>query len=355
MRLGIDGRKIPLAQEKGPVDSMDHGHALGMEGLFFRTVLDMSPSLDPGLLSAVRQRADELGMYLETGLGKVNPYAAPETPELRAIGDGDTLLGFRRMMEACAAIGCRELWVGTANYKSHLPGRFACDRFRTDAPWADQLVAIRNFLGLLAPIARDLGIHINLETHEEITSWEVVRLVESLGPDAFGIVYDTSNGLQRGEFPAWACARVAAYVRQTHFKDVGLFARDGGLVAQARACGEGVVDYPEILRILGETVPGVNISIECQQVVTDPVPPVLHVIELRDPDWRSLHPDLTDDEVDAVEALARTYETRVVDRPDLALEEDARVFDYEAAVSAIARSKSHLLAHWPDSLRRAAG
>ena len=46
-----------------------------MEGLFFRTVLDMSPTLDPGELREIRQRADELGMYLETGLGKVNPYA----------------------------------------------------------------------------------------------------------------------------------------------------------------------------------------------------------------------------------------------------------------------------------------
>ena len=92
---------------------MEHGHALGMDGLFFRTVLDVALSLDPGVLQAIRQRADELGMYLEMGLGKVNPYALPETPEVRAVGDGDTVLAFRRMMEACAAIGCRELWVGT--------------------------------------------------------------------------------------------------------------------------------------------------------------------------------------------------------------------------------------------------
>ena len=73
-----------------------------MEGLFFRTVLDMSPSLDIGALRAIRQRADELGMYLETGLGKVNPYATAEAPKLRAIGDGDIVEGFRRMMNACA-------------------------------------------------------------------------------------------------------------------------------------------------------------------------------------------------------------------------------------------------------------
>lgn len=62
----------------GSVNSLEHAHELGMAGLFFRTVLDMSPALDAGELRDIRAKADELGMYLETGLGKVNPYANPE-------------------------------------------------------------------------------------------------------------------------------------------------------------------------------------------------------------------------------------------------------------------------------------
>ena len=58
----------------------------------------MSPTLDHGELREIRAHADELGMYCESGLGKVNPYASPEAPELRAIGDGDILLGFERML-----------------------------------------------------------------------------------------------------------------------------------------------------------------------------------------------------------------------------------------------------------------
>jgi hypothetical protein len=117
MRIGVDGLKIPESARRGPLGSLDHGHALGMAGLFFRTALQMSPTLDPGELRAIRQKADDLGMYIETGLGKVNPYANAETPELRAIGDGDIVLGCRRIMEACAAIDCRELWSVTASYK----------------------------------------------------------------------------------------------------------------------------------------------------------------------------------------------------------------------------------------------
>lgn len=125
------------------------------------------------------------------------------------MGDGDTLLGFRRMMEACAAIGCRELWASTAMVKPMFAGRLAWDRFRTDVTWEEQLVAIERFLSRLASYARDLGIHINLETHEEITSFELVRLVEAVGPDVIGIVYDTANALHRVEHPVWTARRVA--------------------------------------------------------------------------------------------------------------------------------------------------
>ncbi|MBV9597135.1 MAG: sugar phosphate isomerase/epimerase, partial [Chloroflexi bacterium] len=93
MRVGVDGRKIPRATEYGPVKSLDHARQLGMEGLFFRSVLDMSPTLDHGELREIKCHADELGMYVESGLGKVNPYASAEAPELRAAGDGDILLG----------------------------------------------------------------------------------------------------------------------------------------------------------------------------------------------------------------------------------------------------------------------
>ena len=88
MRVGIDGRKIPGSRVNGPLASLEHAKDLGVSGIFFRTVLDMSPTLDPGELRAIRQRADELGFYLESGLGKVNPYAMAEAPELRPLGRG---------------------------------------------------------------------------------------------------------------------------------------------------------------------------------------------------------------------------------------------------------------------------
>jgi sugar phosphate isomerase/epimerase len=313
MRIGVDGRKIPESAKRGPIRSLAHGKELGMEGLFFRTVLDMSPSLDKGELQAIRACADDLGMYLETGLGKVNPYATPEAPELRAIGDGDIVRGFRRMMEACAEIDCRELWVATANYKPSFHGRRAYDRFRTDVNWSDQLAATQRFLATLAPIARDLGVHMNIETHEEITSFEVVRLVEAVGPDVAGIVFDTANVLQRGEEPVFAARRVAPYVRQTHIKDGFLgWGRNGELDFQMRPCGQGIVDFRAILPILAAANPTLNLSIENAESEADRkrANALIH-IEIFEPEWLAGHPDLTIEEYAAFLEMVQRYEGRV--------------------------------------------
>src|SRR5262245_62160906 len=243
MRVGVDGRKLPRPNDEDGLRSLDLCRALGLEGIFFRTVLDMSPRLDPVELREIRAHADELGLYLEAGLGKVNPYALAEAPEIRAAGDGDTRRGFERMMRACAEIDCRELWVATANYKAQYRGNLAYDRFRTDVTWTEQLRAAESFLKLLAPFARELGLHMNLETHEEITSFEVVRLVESVGPDVMGVTFDVGNVVQRGESPARAAERVAPYVRQTHMKDVALSFVSDGIQRQPRPCGLGAIDF----------------------------------------------------------------------------------------------------------------
>lgn len=347
MRIGVDGRKIPEAAKRGPVASFDHGKELGMEGLFFRTVLDISPPLDIGYLKEIKARADELGMYMEAGLGKVNPYATPEAPELRMIGDGDILLGFRRMMEACAAIDCRELWVATANYKPAFVGRFAYDRFRTDVTWAEQLEATARFLKKLAPIARDLGIHLNLETHEEITSFELVRLVEEVGPDTTGIVFDTANVLQRGEHPVWSAKRVAPYVRQTHIKDA-LIAYDGAVLDfQMRPCGAGVVDFRQILLILAAANPTMNLTIENYESFTDrPRTPPKMVIEIADPKWLEGHPDLTPEEYAAYIEMVQAYGRRIaageiMDRATYAAWAQAN-FHYDETVQYIRQSAAHV-------------
>ncbi|MCA4134974.1 sugar phosphate isomerase/epimerase [Arthrobacter sp. M4] len=337
MKIGVDGRKIPGAAEHSPIAILEHAKSLGMEGVYFRTVLDITPSLDLGVLREVREHADALGLYLQMGLAKVNPYASAEAPEVRVLGQGDYTRGIIRLMEACReGADCGELWVACGNYKPELPGYYANDRFRTDAPWPDQLAAIEKFLHQLAPAARDLDIHLNIETHEEITTNEVVRLVESVGPDVLGITLDTANVLARGEDPVAAARRVAPYVRATHLRDSVLAITDFGLARSFSPCGLGVIDWDGVLGALWEHNPDLWASIE-------PAAPTMQMpIGLSDEAWRAVHPDLDPAEVAELYRLARDYDERARRSEVPTIEEfRAQAYDGEAFIR---RSAEHLRA-----------
>lgn len=313
MRLGIDGLKLPEVKQRGPLGSLNHVKALGLGGIFFSSILDMSPTLDLGQLREIRARADELGLYLESGLGKINPYCSAEAPELRAIGDGDIIAGLTRMMEASAAIGCRELWVSPGNFKPAFRGRLAVDRFRTDVTWDEQLLATEKVLRKLAPAARAMGIHMNIETHDEITSFEILRLIEAVGQDCVGVVLDTANMLQRGESPVLATQRLAPFVRQTHIKDAYVARAAGGFDFQPRSCGEGIVDFAAILPILAAVNPTLNLSLEIAQSTVDNPRRAYprQCIQLDDPLWRAGHPDFTADEEQTYLSMIDAFELRV--------------------------------------------
>ncbi|MBY5414595.1 sugar phosphate isomerase/epimerase family protein [Rhizobium leguminosarum] len=313
MKLGIDSIKLPEAKKRGPLASLDHVKELGLAGIFFSTALDMSPDLDSGLLREIRAKADDLGLYLESGIGKINPYCSAEEPALRAAGGGDIIAGFTRMIEASAAIGCHELWVAPGNFKGEYRGRLANDRFRTDVTWEEQLLGIEKVLRKLAPVARANGAHMNIETHDEITSFEILRLIERVGADCVGVVFDTANGLQRGEHPVFAAKRLAPHIRQTHIKDAYVGRAPGGLDFQTRPVGGGIVDFAAILPILADANPALNLSLEVAQSVADKPRKAnpRQCIEIDDPIWRAGHPDLTADELAAYMAMVDAYEKRV--------------------------------------------
>jgi sugar phosphate isomerase/epimerase len=305
VRIGVDSSKFPGAAEHSPRWLLRRADELGLEGVAFRSVLELSPRLDPGELREIGELASALGLYLEVGATKINPFALPEQPEVRALGDGDTVRGIERLIAAAASIGIHEVWGATANYKFDAPGYLGCDRFRTDVTWDEQLAAILKLMQTLAPILRAYGSHLNLETHEEITTFELVRLVEAAGPDVFGITFDVANVICRAEEPVAAARRVAPYVRATHMRDAGLrIGADGVLHRIVCPCGAGVITLDAVLGELATVAPDLTLSIE--GVIRGGVEMPMAV---KDPAWIAAHPDLEQAELD--ELMRRARESRV--------------------------------------------
>lgn len=293
MKIGLDGFAL-AGPRRDAMETLEFAKAYGLDGVFFGSLPALGPRLDTDGLSLLRARADTLGISLELGVGTVNPKHFPGGTVLLELGAGDYQRGLELQIRACRAIGCVELRTAMGD---------EADRFSDSVPWADQLQATQTFLTALAPLLRDLGCRLNLETHGDTTTFELVRMAERVGPDVVGICLDTANVLCRMEDPVAAVRRAAPYVHQTHAKDAIVYFVEDGLMRQTRPCGEGVVDWATVLPILYQYAPDLQLSIEDHKG--------LFGMRMFDAHWHTLHPDLTAREMSEVVRLARSCEQKI--------------------------------------------
>lgn len=282
----------------------------GLDGVNLRTLDELSPTLDRSELDDFAAAATDLGLYVEMGIGKVNPYMTAELPRVRDLGNGSYLAGMERMIETCAAYGWTETWTAIGGFKPY-PGLFFTDRFRSDTDWPDQLRATEGLLTKLAPALRANGVRLNLETHEEITTFELLRLIETVGDDVLGVCLDPANLAVRAEVPLEGIARIAPFVRTTQLRDAALLRTHDEHTGQnvisrfIAPCGEGVIDWDAALGILLAHNPDINLTIEG----IGPVRAEMR-LHIEHPVWLAGHPDLTSDALSELHRLAAGYEER---------------------------------------------
>jgi sugar phosphate isomerase/epimerase len=276
---------------------------LGFEGILVRTLDEAFPTLDAGAIAEFSAEARVRGMFVQAGLGKVNPYMTAELPRVRDLGDGSYLAGMERMIAICAEQGWTEAWSATGGYKPELPAPYCFDRFRTDVDWADQLAATAGFLERLAPSLREHGVRINLETHEEITTFEIMRLVEQVGDDVLGVCLDPANLPVRGELVVDAVDRVARHVHLTHLRDAVLVETDEGLARFLAPVGQGLIDWTGLLGRVLDAQPELDLVIEGIGGSRAEM-----LLQVDDPHWRAAHPDMTDADAAALRAQAAAYD-----------------------------------------------
>jgi sugar phosphate isomerase/epimerase len=319
---------------------------LGFEGILVRTLDEAFPTLDPGAIAEFAAEAEVRGMFVQAGIGKVNPYMTAELPRVRDLGNGSYLAGMERMIAICAEQGWTEAWSATGGYKHDLPAPYCFDRFRTDVDWSEQLAATAGFLQRLAPALREHGVRINLETHEEITTFEILRLIEQVGDDVLGVCLDPANLPVRGELVSDAVRRVASYVHLTHLRDALLVRTERGLARFLAPVGRGLIDWPDLLGQVLEAQPDLDLVIEGIGGSRAEM-----ALQAEDPAWRSAHPDMTDADVAALRAQADAYDALVAigQAPSLAelrssppADADYRQFltDSRTALLAAVRSRS---------------
>ncbi len=289
MRIGFDHYTIAHC-EFTPEQTLEFAREHSLEGVQFLEPSTIDPGLDHDRLRAFRREADELGLYLEVGLPSPNPVRRAR--ELgREVSAVEHARDLERQLEAVAALGCRHA-------RAYIGDRH--DRFRTDVPWREQLAATRDTLKQLDSSLRALGIRIALETHADVTTEELLRLIADVGEDALGVTLDTGNLVMRLDDPIRAVERLAPLVLSTHIKDAVLAFTTRGLCWQARPIGSGIMPIPDMLALLHKVSPSLNLSIELHARTYD--------LPIFESSWLAFFPDLQARDLSAVVRLTAACE-----------------------------------------------
>ena len=170
--------------------------------------------------------------------------------EASSIGvDHDRLL---RDLEVAAAWKARVLRT-TLGWDIPRGGRHPRERLEEIA------TALKNVL----PEAEGLGITIAIENHADISTPDLIDLMNMVESDALGVCLDTGNSMVFLEDPAWTAEQLLPYAVTAHLKDYAWHVTNAGMKLVGVPLGDGVIDLDEIIPMLLEGPRLQSINLEC--------------------------------------------------------------------------------------------
>lgn len=270
------------------------------------------------------------------------------------VGKSDAALG-----ELAAAVAADQMVVIVSFWLSHAPGETLDEAWRVGRAmraslvrlhlspvlegarashghrWDEMVAHARRILVRDAPAARDAGLRIGLENHQDFGSEELLELAEAAG-EHVGLVLDTGNPFAVGEDPVAFARRVAHRTWHVHLKDYrAQFTAEGYRLIRC-ALGDGAVPLAEIAAILGMEGREVTASIE-------PAALAARHIRLFTRDWWQGYPPR--DAAELGEAIGRLRRRCLADNEDgrTPWEREASEVDVEAyELSHLRQSVAHV-------------
>ncbi|KQV41401.1 MULTISPECIES: TIM barrel protein [unclassified Rhizobium] len=287
--IGIVKNTLPGGREMNALHTLKAASERGLQGVLFNTLTDISATLDPAEMQAVRAEADRLGVRLSANLGFLNPALPFRCQPIVDAGNGDLEAGLRRLIGLAADAGIHDLMFVVGMIE---------ERFRSDVFWQAQCDAVAALVSRVAPLLRERRSRLLIKTHEEITTAEILEIIRKTGPDLLGVAYDPVNVVCRMEDPVAAARRVAPYTAQLHIDDAVLRFQDGGIRRFLAPVGEGLVDWDAIFALMPTAFRWVETHIG------------QFAMPVFDPEWLRAQPGIAVEEFASVLAMATAFGDR---------------------------------------------
>jgi sugar phosphate isomerase/epimerase len=126
------------------------------------------------------------------------------------------------------------------------------------------LAEAESWLAGAMPAYADAGVRLALETYEQISSADLVGLVEAVAHPSLGICLDPANTVAALEHPRDVVERTAPYVLNVHVKDFRFTRRGGwvGFTLEGARLGTGLLDYDHLIDTVHPEERGINRVVE---------------------------------------------------------------------------------------------
>ena len=242
-------------------------------------------SLEPAHLSKVKDRAAQLGIRVEGGIGVICPTSKSWNPRY---GDPVSVVtqGLRTTMAAGGSV--MRCYLGSGEDRTG------------PVPIEAHIEATVKVLRPVRSLAHDLGVKLAVENHSgDMQAWELKNLIEEAGKDFVGACLDTGNPIWAIEDPMVTLEVLAPYTLTTHVRDAVVYEHPRGAAAQWVALGDGSIDFQAFFKRFGQLCPGVPVQFE---IITGRPPRVLPYLE---PDFWRVYPKAKASEFARFVALAR--------------------------------------------------
>jgi sugar phosphate isomerase/epimerase len=267
MKLGVDNFSLRF-NEWDAFQLLDYCSRIGLEVVHFS---DLGPfkRLDKGYLNEVKQRAEQLNLTIEVGMGSICP-----TSNTFSGARGNAVEQLTEMLHIAAHFGSPAVRCFLGNN---------ADRRTTIQSHIEATIATCQ---AVRPLAMELSIKIALENHAgDMQGRELKELIERAGPEYVGACIDAGNPLWVGESPFTTLDHLAPYVVMSHIRDTAVWAHPKGAAAQWVPMGEGTVHIDRWAEQYIAQCPNTNFTLE---IIATLAPRVLNYLEA---EYWEIYPD----------------------------------------------------------------
>lgn len=245
VKLGIDLFSL-RSQKWTPIQFLEYCAAQKVQVVHFSEIRFLG-SLNPENLSAVRKRAERLGLEVEIGTKSICP-----TSKMFDGTAGTAEEQLIKMMEAANLVGSPIVRAVLGSADDRIPGPI-------EARIEDTVRVLRN----VRSQAADHKIKIAIKNHAgDMQARELKMLVEEAGPDFVGVCLDSGNPLWTIEDPHLTLETLHQYVLTSHLRDSAVWKMPQGAAVTWVPMGRGNVDIDSYVRKYIELCPGRPLSLE---------------------------------------------------------------------------------------------